>query len=1065
MRIRIAAITSSYVFPYHRTLFTGMAEAAEELDIDLIGITAGSYKVQDPEIKMRNALYEILDPDMFDGFILPLSSMAQYCGADVLLEKLKHLTKKPFVTIGAPAPDQPWVIPDYEEGMRLMAHHLVEDHGCTKFVFLRGLAGHFTSDLREQGLRKGLAEKGVDDSQMLLFHKMIDAKYGIEVVDELAKAGSLKEVQAIVCINDTMAFGAMKRLKELGFNVPEDIIVVGNSGSSDSMLSSPTLTTVDEHVQLTGYTAVRTVVHQIRFGLSHDKSVVPIEMKFRQSCGCVPLDDGNVLEPNRLAHAAQRIMDNQHDELVLTNPKEIQNFVEVLGDWIKTNKAPYFFQAYRNGLVNLKSIMHQEKDGQLSSYLQLFRRFGFTMISRGNFSELFRLLSETLNMRHCYVALYEKSDQPFQKARLIQLFSNGVVIPLDSTGILFDTKEIVPRSFMPRDRTSLVVQPLFFREEHLGFIVMDFTEHDGLIYEALVAQIAGVIKNELQTKLIVAAEQRFHDMAFSSSDWLWEIDEHGIITFSSGAIQKLFSMESDDFIGRDFFDFIYPGDKARSQDFKNTMMSDRQAISNTEIVSGIPDREQIFLSISGVPVITEQGFFHGYRGVCRDITLNKEAEEKIRFMAFYDPLTGLPNRRLFMDRLETALKNARRSDIMFAVMFVDLDNFKHVNDTLGHEQGDILLKMVATNFSSYIRDEDTLARLGGDEFVLLLPRLKSIDIISIIGERITGMFINQVELEGQKQRVTASIGIALYPQDDETSEGLLKKADSAMYAAKGSGKNRYIFYAPSMDVSSYSRKDMTMKLRDALRNNEFSIHFQPQYSILDKRIVGLEALLRWHDAENGNISPLEFIPVAEENGFILELEEWLLHNASKKLHEWRMNYGVDLRLAVNISTKRLKDAALVSSLCSLLKKIDFAPGTLEFEITERVIMDNEARAAGALKLFRQEGVRIALDDFGTGYSSLNHLKNFPIDTIKIDRSFIHELGVDKSNLVIVESMIRLGKGLDIDVIAEGVESKEQFDLLVKAGCRITQGNLYCKAVDENEIERMLAEMTKELLNT
>lgn len=441
--------------------------------------------------------------------------------------------------------------------------------------------------------------------------------------------------------------------------------------------------------------------------------------------------------------------------------------------------------------------------------------------------------------------------------------------------------------------------------------------------------------------------------------------------------------------------------------------------------------------------------------VARDISERKHAEEKIKHLAYHDPLTGLPNRTLFKDRLNLALANVHRNQEMLAVMFLDLDRFKIINDTLGHDVGDRVLRGVSRRLSTLINESDTLSRMGGDEFVLLLPRLSQVDDVVKLSMKILETLNPTFYFEGIELHISTSIGIAIYPNDGNDSKTLLKNADSAMYKAKEQGRNTYQFYTPSMNATASARLEMENNLRLALKRKEFVVFYQPKVDIETRKIVGMECLLRWQHPYLGLVSPMDFIPLAEETGLIVPIGEWVMREACTQNKEWQDKGFSPLRVAVNLSARQFHHQNLVDTVAKILDESNLDPRWLELEITESIAMKKEAYTFTMLRNLKSMGISISLDDFGTGYSSLSYLNRFPIDTIKIDKTFISQISAASDSKPIIIAAIAMAQSLNLKVIAEGVETLEQLTFLKENGCNEIQGYLFSKPLPGQDFEKLM----------
>jgi diguanylate cyclase (GGDEF)-like protein len=432
-----------------------------------------------------------------------------------------------------------------------------------------------------------------------------------------------------------------------------------------------------------------------------------------------------------------------------------------------------------------------------------------------------------------------------------------------------------------------------------------------------------------------------------------------------------------------------------------------------------------------------------------------QAQERLQHMAQHDALTELPNRVLFLDRLKQAVARARWHERLVAVLFVDMDRFKTINDTLGHEVGDKLLQALAERFTASVREGDTVARFGGDEFVVLLDDVASEKDIGVVAQKVLEALAPPFAIDGQDLYITASIGVSLYPNDGEDSTTLLKNADIAMYRAKDLGKNTYQFYSADMSARAFERLTLESSLRHAIERNEFRLYYQPQIDTASGAILGVEALLRWQHPDFGLVSPAEFIPLLEETGLIVPAGDWVLRTACEQLRAWHAAGWPQLRMAVNLSPRQFQTAGLAQSVERVLSTLGCDPGLLELEITESVLLRHTATTLETLEALHALGVRMAIDDFGTGYSSLSYLRRYSIDTLKIDRSFVHDVPDDADDSALASAIIVLAQSLRLDVIAEGVETEAQRDFLRARGCHQMQGYLFSRPLPAADITRLL----------
>jgi diguanylate cyclase (GGDEF)-like protein len=441
--------------------------------------------------------------------------------------------------------------------------------------------------------------------------------------------------------------------------------------------------------------------------------------------------------------------------------------------------------------------------------------------------------------------------------------------------------------------------------------------------------------------------------------------------------------------------------------------------------------------------------------IIRDITDRKRAEEHIEYLAYHDELTGIPNRAYFHRAFEHALATTQRYGLRCALMLVDLDRFKNINDTIGHEAGDQLLKQVAARLRTCLRDSDIIARLGGDEFVILMQDASSVEAVNAVALKILEATSRPLLIDDQEFLITASIGISTYPHDGADMQTLLKNSDVAMYRAKESGKNGFQYFSPEMNVHTRERLSIESALRRGLERKEFTVHFQPKVRVSSRTVAGMEALVRWRNPEKGLMQPSEFIPIAEETGIVVQIGDWVLEEACRQGQMLRESGHISLRVSVNLSVRQLFDHGFAQRVADILQQTGFPAESLELEITESMVMRDAERAVKLLQALRDTGVRLAIDDFGTGYSSLAYLKRFPIDCVKIDRSFIRDLPEDRDDASITRSIIAMAHNMKLDVVAEGVETPEQLEFLHAHGCDEIQGFLFSEPLAADAFERFL----------
>jgi len=577
-------------------------------------------------------------------------------------------------------------------------------------------------------------------------------------------------------------------------------------------------------------------------------------------------------------------------------------------------------------------------------------------------------------------------------------------------------------------------------------------------------------QNTFMQKQLAESERLHRYIVNTSPDIIYILDQDGHFTFINERIESLLGFSKEEIVGKHYSFLVHHDDMEQAKYVFNERRIGTRAAKNIELRLKCKDdgngrhfnNRTLPIELSATGMYNGKGqsinSYTGTYGVARDVTERKIAEETINFQAYHDLLTKLPNRALLRDRLSLAISQAKRDEENLAVMFLDLDRFKNINDSLGHMIGDELLQQVSMRLKECIRGGDTLARFGGDEFTLMLPKLHNPrEDSSKLAEKITTTLKQPFNIEGHELYVSASIGIALYPQDGTHMDSLIKHADVAMYHVKGQGKNGYQFYSNEMNVPYIEKLSLDTGIHRALDNNEFNLVYQPQINLRTGEIVGVEALLRWEHPEHGAISPAEFIPFAEENGLIVDIGYWVLKSACAELSCWLVAGLPEIRMSVNISARQLMEDNIVKYIVNTLKDYDVPGHCLELEITENAIMDDMDSIIRKLKELSSHGITIAIDDFGTGYSSLSYLHKLPIHTLKIDRTFLKESRINKGDNTIINTIVAMAKGLNLNVIAEGVESQTQLDYLREIECSEAQGFLFGKPLPPDVISQLLVQ--------
>lgn len=575
--------------------------------------------------------------------------------------------------------------------------------------------------------------------------------------------------------------------------------------------------------------------------------------------------------------------------------------------------------------------------------------------------------------------------------------------------------------------------------------------------EALEGFIQDITLRKQSEEAARAAEERYRSIFENAIEGIYQTTPSGRYLNFNPALARIYGYDSTEDLIQGVSDiqkqlYVLPG---KRQEFINLMQA-QGWVHNFEAQVYRKNGDIIWITENAREVRDSEGHLMFYEGTVEDITERKNYEQQIEYQATHDSLTGLPNRTLLSDRLQQCISFADRYSTRVAVAFVDLDQFKIINDSMGHHIGDELLVTMAQRLSSCIRESDTVVRLGGDEFVLLITGLQKVEDVAQSMQRVLAAASEPFVINGWDYAVTCSIGVSLYPDDGSDYNILLRNADSAMYKAKHAGRNNFQFYTSELNDALLERLDIEYRLRRAIENDEFLLHYQPKVDLQTGRICGMEALVRWQPEGEAMVSPVRFIPVAEETGLIEEIGRWVLSTACREARRLKEKFGYPIPVAVNVSQRQFRQQGLVDMVGNVLRESRLDPACLELEITESMLADDPESFIETLHALKQLGVRLAIDDFGTGYSSMAYLKHFPIDRLKVDKAFVDDLETDPANQPILRAIVALGQSLGLKVIAEGVESAFQYEYLRRIGCDEFQGYYFSKPLPTTELERLLA---------
>jgi diguanylate cyclase (GGDEF)-like protein/PAS domain S-box-containing protein len=628
----------------------------------------------------------------------------------------------------------------------------------------------------------------------------------------------------------------------------------------------------------------------------------------------------------------------------------------------------------------------------------------------------------------------------------------------DSHGI-----ETFDRLFLAAPKIPILVLSAS-RDEHVAKLAVqrgaqDYLLKDRLDSYLLPKALGSMVERAANAEALFEEKERAQVTLNSIGDAVMSTDVGGYVTYLNIVAEHMTGWSRSEAAGHPFEEVFRIVDAGTRETIQNPMAL---AIRENKTVGLTPNcllirRDGIEAAIedSAAPIHDRRGQVTGAVMVFHDVSTARELSLRISYLAQHDNLTDLPNRVLLSDRLTQAMAMAHRHQRKLAVLFLDGDRFKHINDSLGHDIGDRLLQSVAQRLLDCVRRSDTVSRQGGDEFVILLSEVTHPQDAAVSAEKIL-LAMNAPHRIGQHDvHLTMSIGIVTYPDDGTDAETLVRNADFAMYHAKNSGRNNYQFFKPEMNVRAVERQALENGLRDAIERKEFVLHYQPKMNLETGAIIGVEALIRWHHPERGLVPPVQFIPIAEDCGFIVPIGQWVLREACQQARAWQDSGLRPMRIAVNVSAVELRASGFVAGVNDILTETGLDPRYLELELTESFLMQDSRSTVAVLQSLKSMGVQLALDDFGTGYSSLSYLKRFPIDTLKIDQSFVRDLTTDADDASIVTAVISMGKSLHMGVVAEGVETREQLAFLQEQSCPEGQGYYFSRPVVAEEFTQLL----------
>jgi len=938
---------------------------------------------------------------------------------DAVGERTKRLlaeTGKPIISIGYLQQDFPChsVLIDNRSGIAQAVNHLI-DHGHTAIACI-GSHYHYDQFERLAAYQETLEARGIACDPRLVVKapdNMIPG--GLEGIAELLSRGV--HFTAVVASTDKNAFGVISGLRERGLDVPRDIAVTGFDNVEQAADNGYSLTTVKQSYTTLAILAAN-ILHDALIGRAPAQSVTKVDtaLVVRSSCGCetaAPAGSGKDIE------------------------------------------------RYRNTIAELRSSLRQIENDN-AAWIQ-------TMIESTSTEqfEMEDLFSPTADWG--YLALW---DDPSERKRLVidRAFSmNGAPVP--ERGLVCGARSFPPSASLPASaqgggRDSVILHPIKNEHHDWGYMVLvGPLDRISTVFSSNLAHqsynlLAAVLEREFLFARIRTIAEQLQIVSNATNDGIWDWDlRTNKVEWNSRFYQMIAPVnEAIALNPNSLLTFVHPDDRLNLQQVLQDHLLHRKPYQTEyRVLPDSPDNQPIWLYAVGEAMYDEEGKPYRMIGSVSDITAKKIDEERIRHLAYHDTLTGLPNRAYFFEHALPMMEQQWALGRKSAILLMDLDRFKLTNDTLGHLAGDKLLRHVSDKLRACTRSGDVVARLGGDEFIVLLSPVSGVDAIEQLANTLIQSLASPLVIEEREIFTTASIGACFYPDHGNTIEALIKHADMSMYKAKENGRDQLVLYTEDLSSSMEKRFVLANNLRKAVERAEFVLHYQPQIDLSSGLILGAEALVRWHSAEHGTVQPNDFIPLAEETGWIVPISVWVVREACRQIIEWQRKGLPELTVSVNVSAHHFRQQQFSSLIRSILEETGVDPRLLCLEITETTAIQNMEYSVGMLQELADIGIQIAIDDFGTGHSSLMLLKRLPIHLVKIDKSFVRDMTTDNDDAAIVKAVIAMSHSLGLTTIAEGVEEPGQLQHLRRLGCDHIQGYLIGKPMPAEHFERFMAE--------
>ncbi|NLT56078.1 MAG: EAL domain-containing protein [Actinomycetales bacterium] len=934
-----------------------------------------------------------------------------------LAERLRTL-RIPTVRVGAKSADVTSIRSDDRAGMQALMTHLLDERGIRHPAFVRGIPHQPDAIQREQVFREELAARGIPVDEDLV----IDGFFWHEVTYRELRTllQRRRDMDAVVASNDQSALGALEALADEGLRVPDDVLVTGFDNDVFA-LHWPRLTTVDPQLERQGMLAAERLLTEV--------------------AGADPVDE-ILVAPQLLVRASTGMSTGSAEEQL---PAAVQ-VARSARDLLATRDALWALSCATGPCTTLEEVAATLSGGHLL-------RLGITRCFLAEFVDGPRRVTDVV-----------EEPGPELLARLVLDYRDRRAWPL--SGESFPVGRLLPPELRHELRSDMLTfQPLIAGDRELGYVLLEQSDLRGLVSDGLRMDLGRTLDalfsnqilrdqaeelRETVVELQKEGEERRRveaqlSLSATALDQATEgvvvVDAHGRVLSMNPAFSSITGYSPTDLVGRSVDVLWPPGEGADTLRLLRDSVLEKGHWEG-EIGNRRKGGEEFLARVTISSVGTTGEAVDQFVVTCVDVSEIRRKDEHIQHLAFHDQLTGLANRDLLTDRLTQAVTLAQRQGASLGLVFADLNRFKTINDSYGHEVGNAFLRETAVRLRHCLRDSDTVARVGGDEFVAVLTTGLGVEHYAAVARRLLDHLSQPVVLDGHTLRVGASVGIASYPGDGDSAAELMKHAEAALHSAKSSGGSTFRFFRPEMTEQAQQQLQLEMELRDAVENGGLELFYQPKIDLRDGGLRGAEALVRWRHPQRGLLLPMEFIPLAEERGVICDLGTWVLREACRQSQAWRQAHGRTVEIAVNISVAQARQRDLVRDVLDACAAHGVSPTDLEVELTESGIMENLREISPTFVGLRDIGVTVAVDDFGTGYSGFAYLRELPADVLKIDRSFIMHLEDKPLDRKILNTIVTLGRDLDLSVVAEGVETEYQSQLLVSYGCQIAQGYLY-----------------------